>query len=60
MKYNPIFFIEKNIRGAWVIYGDIGIKQYYGYTKAEATKKYKNEAWRTQGQFINQPKEAIR
>ena len=44
MKYNPIFFIEKNIHGAWVVYGDIGVKQYYGYTKTQAKEKYKNEA----------------
>lgn len=54
MKYNPIFFIEKNIRGAWVVYGDIGVKKYCGYTKTQAKEKYRNEAWRTQGQFISQ------
>ena len=37
---NTIFFMEKNIRGAWVVYGVDGIKQYYGYTKAQARKKY--------------------
>lgn len=35
-----IYFMEKNIRGAWVVYGIIGIKQYYGYTKTEARRKY--------------------
>lgn len=35
-----IFFIEKNVYGAVVIYGAYGVKQYYGYTKAEAKKKY--------------------
>lgn len=54
MKYNPIFFIEKNIRGVWVVYGDIGVKQCCGYTKTQAKEKYRNEAWKTQGQFINQ------
>lgn len=38
-----IFFIEKNIRGAWVIYGLEGIKQYYGYTKEQARQKYLDE-----------------
>lgn len=42
-----IFAIEKNIRGAWIIYGRIGVKQYYGYTKAEAIEKYKEECKRT-------------
>jgi hypothetical protein len=35
-----IWFVEKNIRGAWVVYGIDGIKQYYGYTKARAKQKY--------------------
>ncbi len=42
-----IYLIEKNIRGAWVIYGRIGVKQYYGYTKQEAVAKYKEECKRT-------------
>ena len=42
-KRNTIDFIEKNIRGSWVIYGEIGIKQYYYYTKAQAIKLYKEE-----------------
>lgn len=28
-----IYFMEKNIHGAWVVYGVAGIKQYYYYTK---------------------------
>lgn len=28
-----VFAVEKNIRGAWVIYGALGVRQYYGYTK---------------------------
>ena len=36
-----IYFIEKNAHGAYVIYGDEGVKQYYGYTKREATKLYR-------------------
>ena len=27
-----IYFMEKNIHGAWVVYGVAGIKQYYYYT----------------------------
>lgn len=42
-----IFCIERNIRGAWVIYGKVGIRQYDGYTKAEAVKRYKDECKRT-------------
>ena len=42
-----IYFVEKNVRGAWVIYGQIGVKQYYGYTKQEAVAKYKEECKRT-------------
>lgn len=39
-----IWFVEKNIYGAWVIYGINNVKQYYGYTKSEAIRKYKKEA----------------
>lgn len=42
-----IYFVEKNVRGVWVIYGQIGVKQYDGYTKQEAIKKYKEECKRT-------------
>lgn len=38
-----IYFSEKNIHGAWVVYGTLGVKQYYGYTKAEAEQLYKTE-----------------
>lgn len=37
---NIIFFIEHNIHGGWTVYGHNGVKQYYGYTKSEAKKKY--------------------
>ena len=42
-----IYFVEKNVRGAWLIYGQIGVKKYDGYTKQEAIKKYKEECKRT-------------
>jgi hypothetical protein len=45
---NPIFLTERNIHGAWVIYGVLGVKQYYYYTKAEAMRKYREEANRTE------------
>lgn len=38
-----IYFVEKNIRGAWVVWGVIGIHQYYGYTKREAMRMYVEE-----------------
>lgn len=41
-----IYFAEKNIHGAWVVYGEIGVKQYYGYTKKEAISRYKEEVAR--------------
>ena len=40
---DDIYLIERNIRGAWVIYGSIGIRQYYDYTKSEAKQKYLDE-----------------
>lgn len=36
-----VWFVEMNIRGAWVVYGIDGIKQYYGYSKEEAVSQYK-------------------
>ena len=36
-----IFFTERNIYGAWVIYGTEGVKQYYGYTRGEAEALYR-------------------
>lgn len=40
-----IHFAERNTAGAWAVYGTEGVKQFYGYTKAEAIRKY-NEASR--------------
>lgn len=34
-----VFFIDRNVHGAWVVYGSEGIKHYYGYTMAEANMK---------------------
>jgi hypothetical protein len=48
----PVYFSEKNIRGAWVVYGALGVKQYYGYTKAEAEQLYKAECNKLL--FVNQ------
>lgn len=39
-----IYFTEKNIHGGYTIYGIDGVKQYYGYTKDEAEKRYRSEA----------------
>lgn len=36
-----IYFIEKNVHGAWTIYGALGVAQYYDCTKAQAIAKYK-------------------
>ena len=38
-----IHLMEKNIHGAWVIYGEIGVRQYYYYTKKEARSLYIKE-----------------
>lgn len=42
-KRSTIDFVEKNVHGAWVIYGELGIRQYYYYTKAEAIRQYRDE-----------------
>ena len=36
-----VHFAKRNTAGAWTVYGTEGVKQYYGYTKAEAIRKYK-------------------
>lgn len=38
-----IFFVECNIRGAWSVWGALGVKQYYGYTKKQAIDLYLKE-----------------
>ena len=38
-----VWFSERNVRGAWVVYGIDGRKQYYGYTKGQAEKQYKQD-----------------
>lgn len=43
MRKSPIHFMEKNIHGAWVVYGLMGVKQYYYYTKAQARQMYVDE-----------------
>ena len=47
-----IDFIERNIRGACVVWGALGIRQYYNYTKAEAERMYRDEYARTDGFFV--------
>lgn len=43
LRRSTIDFVEKNIHGAWVVWGEIGIRQYYYYTKAQAIKLYREE-----------------
>lgn len=38
-----IDFVEKNQHGAWVINGEIGIRQYYYYSRKEALQRYREE-----------------
>ena len=45
--HKNIHLIERNVRGAWVIYGAIGVRQYYGYSKSEAARRYEEEAKKT-------------
>lgn len=44
-----ITLIERNRYGAWVIYGEIGMRQYYFYTKREAMQRYRNECKERKG-----------
>lgn len=45
--HTNIYYVEKNIHGAWVINGVIGIRQYYYYPKTTAIKKYIEEVNKT-------------
>ena len=54
MEMKWILLIERNLRSGWAIYGELGVKQYYGYTKQEAIRMYQDEAERTV--FVNQPR----
>ncbi len=47
MSVGNVHFVEKNVRGAWVVYGALGVRQYYGYTKEEALKRYNDECDKT-------------
>ena len=44
-----VYFVDRNVHGAYVVYGSEGVKQYYGYTKSQAVEKYRQDG-RT---FIN-------
>lgn len=53
MRTNEIIYLsERNKYGAIIIYGILGIKQYYDYTEREARHLYIEEAKRTI--FVNQ------
>lgn len=39
-----IDFVAKNVHGAWCVYGILGVRCYYGYTKKEAVERYQEEA----------------
>lgn len=47
-----VFFIDRNVHGAWVVYGSEGVKQYNDYTKQQAKGMYR-ESGKT---FINRRK----
>lgn len=36
-----IHLVERNVHGAWVIYGALGVRQYYYMTRDEAVSSYK-------------------
>lgn len=46
-QYPVISLVERNVHGAWVVWGQNGIRQYYGYSKSEAMQKYRNECLNT-------------
>lgn len=52
MRGSVIYSISRNIRGAIVITGILGIRQYYGYTIRVCRSKYMKEFRNTT--FVNQ------
>ena len=36
-----IHLVERNVHGAWVIYGTLDVRQYYYMTRDEAVSSYK-------------------
>lgn len=40
---NGIWSVERTFQGAWAIRGLIGLRQYMGYSKAEAKRRYMAE-----------------
>lgn len=50
-----VFFIDRNIHGACVVYGSEGVKQYYGYTKQQAKSMYQ-QSGKT---FVNRRAESV-
>lgn len=47
IRSNLVWFIDKTFQGAWAIHGQIGYRQYMGYSKSEAIRKYKQECRQT-------------
>ena len=50
-----VFFIDRNIHGAYVVYGSEGVKQYYGCTKQQAKEMYQ-QSGKT---FVNRRAESV-
>lgn len=40
-RLRKIYLTERNVHGAWVVYGIIGVRQYYFYTKRQAERLYR-------------------
>ena len=53
---NCVYFMEKNVHGAWVVYGELGVRQYYYYTKKEARRRYIEDAFCQSGSLRGQTK----
>ena len=41
MRRSPIYFVERNGQGYWVIYGLAGVRKYLYYSRAEAVRLYR-------------------
>ena len=43
---SSIWMVERNVYGAWIIRGEIGMRQYIGYSRRDAERMYREEVAR--------------
>lgn len=43
VEINPVSMVTQGIRGIWIIYGLLGVRQYLDCTEIKAVEMYKDE-----------------